>query len=60
VAKQPPMQPDTLRVFADDEPHVKVVVSLAKKNHHIRDIAKATGLSEAAVRKIVAEKGPFH
>ncbi len=56
--REHPMQWDSLRVFADpSDTHTKVVLSLAKKNYKPAEIAKATGLPESIVRKIMRDKG---
>ena len=55
-----PMKPDHRGIFDDDTAHVKVVLSLKRKNYHVKDIARATGLTEAAVRKVLDKAGVHH
>lgn len=55
--KQPPMLPNGSGVF-DDNPrdaHKKVVRALVAKSYPTDRIAKATGLTEAEVKKLIKE-----
>lgn len=53
-----PMHQDNHRVFAEpSEAHAKVITSLVKRGYTVTMIAKASGLSETEIRKIIQERG---